>query len=231
MINSATFQSDFRCFTKGDKFDFKPGVNVIVGDQGSGKSTLIELIRLCLEKTKGIDDSSWRGRTLSTHIKDIKDVISLDKDDNTGIVAVDFERESVRDLSQLLYDQMEMQLIGLKSSHGQANLALLDTFLKKILDDKEGKITTIMMDEPDSALSPRSAYLLLGAMHKLATKFKRQVIVSAHNPIIIGGKHPLCKETFWDEVLCLDNKKWLDSNTFLLLQLSPNDLKKRNKGL
>jgi len=220
MIKSITFRKDFRCFAKGDTFEFKPGVNVIVGDQGSGKSTLIELIRVCFEATKGDNDSSWRGRTLENH-KDIGKVITLEDEENTSIIAIDFERESVRDMSQMLYDQMDMQMFGMKASHGQSNLAMLNKFLKRVVDDKESKITTVIMDEPDAALSPRSCYLLIGAIHKLATKYNKQVIVSAHNPIVIEGKHPLMKDIFWNEVLDLEMKRWQKSNIFLPLQAAP----------
>lgn len=227
MIKSITFKKDFRCFAKGDKFEFKPGVNVIVGDQGSGKSTLIELIRMSFEKTKGSNDSSWRGRTLESNLKDIDKVISLDNDEGTRVIAIDFERESIRDMSQMLYDQMDLQLFGMKSSHGQANLAMLNRFLGKVV--KDNKISTVLMDEPDAALSLRSCYLLIGAIHKLATKFGKQVIVSAHNPIIINGKHPLVKDSFWSEVLDLEMKKWLTADTFITLQVAPNKEPKKSK--
>ena len=65
MIKSITFKKDFRCFVKGDKFDFRSGINVLVGDQGSGKSTLIELIRSKLESNKfDSSDSSYRAKSI-----------------------------------------------------------------------------------------------------------------------------------------------------------------------
>lgn len=36
MLQSIEFLSSYRCFRKGKKFSFLPGINLIVGDQGFG---------------------------------------------------------------------------------------------------------------------------------------------------------------------------------------------------
>jgi recombinational DNA repair ATPase RecF len=41
MLTKIEFQRDYRCFKAGDCFDLKPGLNLLVGDQGSGKSSLL----------------------------------------------------------------------------------------------------------------------------------------------------------------------------------------------
>jgi predicted ATPase len=43
MLKKITFLKEFRCFKKGDVFDFEP-LTLLVGDQGCGKSTILSLI-------------------------------------------------------------------------------------------------------------------------------------------------------------------------------------------
>lgn len=43
-IKSLTILEDWRSFKSGFKIIFHPGINLIVGDQGTGKSSLLHLI-------------------------------------------------------------------------------------------------------------------------------------------------------------------------------------------
>jgi predicted ATPase len=230
VIKSIKFKRDFRSFKKDAEFQFKPGVNVLVGDQGAGKSTMIELLRSKLEpKTFGESDSSYRAKSIEAHDK-IDDLVEVTTDKKKKVVAFDFERESARDMSQLLHDMLDVQLFAMKASHGQGNLASLNSLIEKIAKDRDA-VDVILLDEPDSALSPRNCYGLVGILHGLASKWNKQVIVSAHNPIVIHGRHPLIqKDPFWTEVLSLEEKKWMPSDIFMLLQLSPVERKPREKA-
>lgn len=53
-IESITFKADWRCFKKGNAICFKPGLNIIVGEQGTGKSSLLHLITLQKENRNKI---------------------------------------------------------------------------------------------------------------------------------------------------------------------------------
>lgn len=229
MIKSIKFKKDFRCFKTGEMYTFKPGVNVLVGDQGSGKSTLIELLR-SLQKKKGFNesDSSYRANSISAFSK-IEEIVDIDADDKK-VVAFDFERESPRDMSAIHFDMMSEQITAMKSSHGQGNLLAIDRVLKQVMNDQDS-IGTIMLDEPDAAMSPRSCYALVNMINGVTTKWNKQIIVSAHNPIIIRGVHPLVKkEPFWTEVLSMEDKVWMANDVFMLLQLIPPAEKSDEKG-
>jgi len=222
MIKSVSFKKDFRCFLKGDKFDLKPGINVLVGDQGCGKSTLIELIRSKMEPNIKFNesDSSYRAKSIMMHDK-IDDLVDITMDANTKCVAYDFERESARDMSALHFDMIGEQLASMRASHGQGNNISMHRILEKILKSKD-EVNVILLDEPDAAMSPRSCYGLLLILQALQNKWQKQVIVSAHNPIIIKGHHPVLKKEYqniYSEVLSLEDKMWMSSSNFMLSQL------------
>lgn len=44
-LNSIEFTQDLIPYTTGEKFEFREGINLLVGDQGAGKSTLLEAVR------------------------------------------------------------------------------------------------------------------------------------------------------------------------------------------
>jgi predicted ATPase len=44
-VESIKFITPFRCFIQGDKISFRPGLNVLVGENGTGKSSIVELVR------------------------------------------------------------------------------------------------------------------------------------------------------------------------------------------
>lgn len=58
MLKQVTFKNDFRCIKAGEVFTFLPGVNLIVGDQGSGKSSLLAGIRKTAITDAVVDDKA-----------------------------------------------------------------------------------------------------------------------------------------------------------------------------
>ena len=52
MLNTLKFKENWRCFKAGDTFDFRPGVNLLVGDQGCGKSSLLQAIAASVKSKK-----------------------------------------------------------------------------------------------------------------------------------------------------------------------------------
>ena len=157
MLKRLAFTKDWRCFKEFDSFEFRPGVNLLVGDQGCGKSSLLETI------------------------KDVGPTCTCDRAvaDATGRCKsyfFDFEKGNPRTLNYFSDDiggQMAMKF----SSHGQANMALI-----KGLDAAADCI--VIVDEPDSALSIRSCMKLVAKLKNLEQR-SAQVIAAVHSPIVI----------------------------------------------
>lgn len=172
MLESLTFTQDWRCFKKGQIFTFRPGVNLLVGDQGCGKSSLL----------------SEMSQREHSEIKVARKMVTY---------KFDFERDNLRAkiaCTKNVIAELRSRLI----SHGEAN--------KIIFDNLDGvKDSVIFLDEPDTALSIRSAYILARWFEDLAED-NNQIIAAVHNPIIIG-----C----FQEVLSLEHRQWMSSQDFI----------------
>jgi len=157
MLKKITFKEDHRCFKQGDTFDFRPGVNLLVGDQGCGKSTILE----CVNNRKGN-----------------RKVLEIEAD-KMELLSFDFEMDNIRKRGSMYNDDagMKFQLASMFSSHGQSNLAMLSH-----LETVNGKLFCI--DEPDMALSIRSC-VKLAVMLKSSIENGNQILASIHNPIVI----------------------------------------------
>ena len=215
MIPSVKFTKAFRCFSEGSTIDFCDGVNLIVGDQGCGKSTLIQSLAAAVFfqlKPKESQDPKTgltnRGPNFDpkTGVSRDKVVVELAKwEGPPGKFAYfDFEQHNPR--TQPAFDMgfgydTVYQIQARFSSHGQAQLPIL-----KIIEALGSGL--VVFDEPDMAMSVRSITQFVKNL-KEVTKDEGQVILSAHNPELIAA---------FPEVLSLEHGKWMPSSEFLELQ-------------
>jgi predicted ATPase len=121
------FLKDYRCFKKNDVFEFKPGINLLVGDQGCGKSTLMQ----CMMNNKSED---WKCET-----------------DKVQYFSFDTEKDNPRMIHDLNDIGMDLgyALTTKFLSHGESNLPKLKMM-------KKASENLFFVDEPESALSIRS---------------------------------------------------------------------------
>ncbi len=158
MLKQIRFKQDHRTFKKGEEYNFKVNdVNLIVGDQGVGKSTLL---------------------SLCTHTgKEYNDIISIITTETSTFYYLDFEKDNPRTKSYLEHG---FQIVARFQSHGETNISIF----KKIVNEKFDKPIMVIVDEVDMALSIRSCYNLVKMLKKLKNN-QHQVIAIVHNPIII----------------------------------------------
>lgn len=193
------FKGDYRTFKKGDIIPFLDGVTLLVGDQGCGKSSILQ----CLAALGGCEKPFWkRDRT-----EDIKKVAMLMLDKSAPVFAHDYENDSPRTAPS--FDTMGTIPLGLgitqmRMSHGQATNTLTPLIA-------EMKNSYIILDEPDSGMSCRSALALAEAFKK-AVANGCQVIASVHHPWLI--------EQF-DRVYSVEHKDFMKSADFLASMREP----------
>jgi predicted ATPase len=106
MLINLAFTKKWRCFKEFDSFKFRPGVNLLVGDQGCGKSSLLETI-------KDAGPTSICDRAI------------IETDGQCQSYFFDFEKGNPRTLSYFK-DDTSSQIAMMFSSHGQANMALIN---------------------------------------------------------------------------------------------------------
>jgi predicted ATPase len=198
MINALLIKKPHRTFKGKEIILFLPGVNLLVGDQGCGKSTILELIT-----SLGGSKAFWK--KLSK--RDAQEVANIIVDKAAPVFAHDFENDSPR--TSPSFETMGTIPLGLsislmRQSHGQANTVICDQIAKM-------KDTYIILDEPDSGLSCRSA-LKLAASLKTAADNGCQIIASVHHPWLI--------EQF-KMVFSVEEQKWISSSEFLASMREP----------
>ena len=138
---------------------FTSGYNCLIGENGSGKSTILKSI---VESTKKRHD--W------VQGKDIK--IECDE---TSIQYFDSEKSNPRTLSHFGND-IFFQVKSMYMSHGEA-LALVH------LNTNFSNDTCLLLDEPESGLDIGN---IINVREKLVN-MECQVIVATHHPLLMVG--------------------------------------------
>ncbi len=168
-----------------DRLEFSPGLTVIVGENGVGKSTLVEAIAVKWGFNPEGGTRNYRFSTKNTH-SDLKDHIVLEKGlrkprDGFFLRAESFYAFSSETDNLAAADPAHLHSYGGKSlheqSHGEAFLALLKNRL--------GGNGLYIFDEPEAALSPKRQLSVLVLIHDLLEK-NSQCIMATHSPILMG---------------------------------------------
>jgi predicted ATPase len=187
MLETILFLKPWRCFKKDEGIEFHPGVNLIVGDQGTGKSSLFQAIQVHGMK---------KPRSWNLPSKDSIPAAIVAK--GIPIFAFDFESDNYRTKSWF-DDDIGFHVASMHRSHGQMVMAMIDAWLR--ID----KPFLVLVDEPDMALSIRSCHKLVRAFQHVAD-VGGQVVATAHSPIVIAG---------FPEVYSLEHRRWMPSHEFI----------------
>lgn len=199
MIEALVFKNAWRGFKPKDMFLFLPGVNLLVGDQGCGKSTILA----CIVEHGGIKDSFWKRP--QTGIKENSILLTSAR---KKVFAHDFEHDSPQTAPAMdLMGMLPQSMMGhLWTSHGESTRDIV-----KLI--KSFKDAYIILDEPDAGMSPRSAHFLVETL-KEAVSNGCQVIASVHNPWVIEA---------FPQVLSVEHRNWMKSAEFLETQRHPSE--------
>jgi predicted ATPase len=169
------FLKDHRSFKTGEVIRLDGHTTILVGDQGTGKSTLLELISEAL-----VPDAFNR----------FSGVAEIAVDEPVTALYHDYEKGNVRGGAAFGMggiDDMGVEIQMLRASHGQAaafaTRYLFDKLKKET--DKSGLPGMLILDEPDASLSVRTA-VALGRAIKHIGDMGHYVIASVHSMTVMG---------------------------------------------
>lgn len=202
LLNKFSYIEKLPFFQKHKSLSFKPGVNVLFGQNGTGKSTILSMLAISLAGKQGgiskitnhwMQDNSKDGFEVS---HDGQAILYCDTKTDVGLVG---------GLAAFDYDFHTAGINAAirKASSGLTTLSRLEPIMDVLLKDKPmpkniegnkkhivGKIKkgqrTILIDEPESGLS----YILQSKfMPKIIEGAKRnniQLIMASHSPFLLG---------------------------------------------
>lgn len=159
---------------------FHPRVTFIIGENGSGKSTILESIAISygFNAEGGTKNFNFSSRATHSNLYNYIKVVKGTKKPSTGFF---LRAESFYNFASNVDDLEVVNSYGGRSlheqSHGESFLAL---FLNKFTG--EG---IYILDEPEAALSPSRQMSMLTRMHQLV-KEGSQFIIATHSPIIMA---------------------------------------------
>lgn len=159
---------------------FHPRVTFIIGENGSGKSTILESIAISygFNAEGGTKNFNFSSRATHSNLSNYIKIIKGTKIPRTGFF---LRAESFYNFASNVDDLEVVNSYGGRSlheqSHGESFLAL---FLNKFTG--EG---IYILDEPEAALSPSRQMSMLTRMHQLV-KEGSQFIIATHSPIIMA---------------------------------------------
>jgi len=165
--------------SKMKTLEFSAPVTFFVGENGTGKSTLLEAIAVAYGFNAEGGTRNFRFSTNQTH-SELCEHISLVKrayaDDGFFLRA-----ESLYNAATYIDEVEATRNYGPKSLHHQSHG---ENFLAIVQNRFSGK-GLYLLDEPEAALSPMRQMTLMAEIHRL-TELDSQFIIATHSPILMA---------------------------------------------
>ncbi len=176
---------------KLDQIRFHPDATFFVGENGAGKSTVLEAIALAL-------GYSPEGGTRNVQLETTKSVSSLYE--SIGLVqsyrkprdGYFLRAETFFNVATYMDEVGYLDGYGGKSLHSRSHG---EAFLTLLTNKFNGK-GLYLLDEPEAALSPNRQLAALSAIHQLVQN-ESQFIIATHSPILLA--YPNAKIILFDE--------------------------------
>lgn len=169
------------------KLDFHHNVTFIVGENGTGKSTLLEAIAVAYGFNPEGGTKNFNFSTKDSHSK-LHEYINVVKGIKRPVNGFFLRAETTYNLASNI-DELDKEMIGNRiidsyggislheQSHGESFFSI---FLNKF-----GERGIYILDEPEAALSPSRQMAMLTRIKELVD-LKCQFIIATHSPILMA---------------------------------------------
>lgn len=165
--------------------EFHPKVTFIVGENGTGKSTILEAIAIICGFNAEGGTRNFNFTTSDTH-SELHSYIKLIKGIKTPKDGFFLRAESFYNVATNI-DDLERDDPGLLSSYGGRSLHQQshgESFFSVFMNRFRGRGLYIL-DEPEAALSPSRQMSMITKIHELVEQ-DSQFIIATHSPIIMA---------------------------------------------
>jgi len=193
-------------FNHTKQLTFETPVTFFVGENGTGKSTLLEAIALACNIHIWSRNEGARYPT-NQYEKQLFKYISINWE-NGVVPGAYFGSEIFSDFRRIVdgwaaSDPGQLKYFGgkslLKQSHGQSMMSYFGS---------RYKIKGIyFLDEPETALSPKSQLKLLDILKENAKQGHAQFIVATHSPILLGFENATIFSFDYNSVKLIEYKE------------------------
>jgi len=163
-----------------DKLDFHPDVTFLVGENGSGKSTILEAIALALGFGHEGGTKNVRVHTSNSE-SSLHDFLRLSKSFARPKDAYFLRAESFFNVASYMDEVGYLEGYGDRSLHACSHG---ESFMAVLLHKLRGQ-GLYLFDEPEAALSPGRQLAALRIIHQLVLD-DSQLIIATHSPLLMA---------------------------------------------
>ena len=178
--NPEAFPFTLPCVRNLDRLELDPKMTFLVGENGVGKSTLIEAIAVALRFNPEGGSRNFNFSTRASH-SNLHEYLVVERTPRRMADGFFFRAESFFNVATELERVGVVRSYGGRSlheqSHGEAFLSLLE--------HRFNGGGVFVLDEPEAALSPSRQLTVLRMFHDLLEEAS-QFIIATHSPILLS---------------------------------------------
>jgi predicted ATPase len=189
-----------------------PKVTYIIGENGTGKSTLLEAIAVAFGLNAEGGTPNFNFSTRQSH-SNLHEKLTLVKGGKRPEHSFFLRAESFYNLATNIDEIGAVKWYGYKSLHEQSHG---ESFFAVIMNRFKGNGLYIL-DEPEAALSPSKQLTLLAQMDELI-KDNAQFIIATHSPIMMAYPDALLYEInngIFESVKCEETEHFRVMKSFI----------------